>query len=1355
MGALKDFNLVVDTVTIHATIPSEPSMISVTLETVQDISVVMDSGLPGSQGSQGNQGSQGAKGDQGNQGVPGTGTGEGDGSQGPQGDQGYQGNQGVAGSQGSQGDDGIGENGAEGEQGNQGSQGEEGPQGNQGDQGDQGTQGETGEGSQGNQGSAGSQGNQGDQGETGSGSQGNQGDAGSQGNQGYQGNQGSQGDIGEGTQGNQGDQGIQGEAGEGIGIPGDQGNQGYQGYQGNQGNQGTTGEGNQGDQGDQGTQGNQGDSGDQGTQGNQGVAGSGSQGNQGDQGHQGDTGEGSQGNQGDQGDQGTQGNQGDVGEGTQGNQGNQGVQGAASTVEGPQGNQGSQGNQGDIVDDHGSLTGLIDNDHPQYQLRCGVSDRTATLSYADGVFTATHVTDYDVWTNGVKWTITDDRQVNIANNNTLHYVYFDTDGTMKVATGAWDITGNAAPFALVYRVSSSLAAIGDERHIPDRNRALHAMMHDTIGTRYDTLRGGLVGTFGATTFSISDGYIWDEDLEHHINGTQTTCRRWSMVSGGASMTFVDGCTTLYTLSGSDIQWDNSPLEVADNNKYVCHYVYATNDIDVPIYCLVGQAHHGTITLARNEVPPVFAGLSTVEWRLLYRVIYQNTGNPPTYKETADYRNVSGVPVSFTPTAHASLTGLQADDHPQYLLVADVAEPIPGPQGYQGNQGNQGTASTVEGPQGDQGNQGETGSGSQGNQGYQGETGEGNQGDQGSQGTQGNQGDAGEGSQGDQGNQGDQGSQGNQGNQGDEGNQGNQGDQGAGSQGDQGNQGNQGNQGTTTGTSTTSATGVIELATQAEVLAGTDTSRAVVPVDLWAKTAIDVNPKAFSQGVNMTYAASGSSGITVADNANIDFGTGNFTLTRRLSLPAWTPTVATLIIYKVGGGAPYEGYGVQITTGGVITFLMYRSGVGAYTANCSSAISAVDGSEHEITISVTRETAGSAGSVIFYFDGVQLGNSVSITAAATVTIDTTEVMYISGSSAERFPSVNKSALTFNYALSSSQILSLYQNGISDADKCGSQTAISSDTAWTGASGATPPTNWNVSAAATYSIFDSGDGSPYNACLKIAHNGTNNNPASYRQYTVTQGKRYKFSIYFKHGTATNGQIILYDGTNFKRWDSLTNASWTKYEHEFVASTTYFRCYIYAQTSTSGQYELYDEAFVYEIGATLALEPEGIQSDKWYDSSTNYLNATYPTAGWNLIRKTNESLSLSMSLAEHNSSGIKVLLTAGASLAYGDPCKLNASGKAIVATADAIANAGAEFLCLESSISADSTGYFLIGPGILRHDAFSLTAGSRIYLSTTGTITHTAPSSSNNVVQVLGVALSATKILFRPELTMVEVS
>jgi len=44
---------------------------------------------------------------------------------------------------------------------------------------------------------------------------------------------------------------------------------------------------------------------------------------------------------------------------------------------------------------------------------------------------------------------------------------------------------------------------------------------------------------------------------------------------------------------------------------------------------------------------------------------------------------------------------------------------------------------------------------------------------------------------------------------------------------------------------------------------------------------ETNPKAPSQAVDMTVAASGSSGIMVADNDNIDFGMDNFTLVWRM------------------------------------------------------------------------------------------------------------------------------------------------------------------------------------------------------------------------------------------------------------------------------------------------------------------------------------------------------------------------------------------------------------------------------------------------------------------------------------------
>lgn len=333
--------------------------------------------------------------------------------------------------------------------------------------------------------------------------------------------------------------------------------------------------------------------------------------------------------------------------------------------------------EGGTLDHGAALTGLTDDDHPQYKNKTGISNRSATLSYASGVFSISAVA-YDVWVGGVKYAKSTEQTVAIANDRTLYYVYFNTSGVLTASTSAWDITGNNAPVAVVYRLSASVAAIGDERHTEIRDKQLHAYLHYTIGCRYDSARGGLTGTFGNTTFTITAGYVWDEDLVHTI-AEATTARLWYRYTGAAAMTFESGATVPYKLNGTNIQYDNAgTLTDASLNYYVCSYVFGTNDVAAPIYVLIGQGQHANIIAARNETVPSFAGLSTVEWKLLYRLIYRNTGSPPTYQEAQDFRLTSSVPTTFAPTAHASLTGLGADDHTQYVLHTEVDDvPVDG------------------------------------------------------------------------------------------------------------------------------------------------------------------------------------------------------------------------------------------------------------------------------------------------------------------------------------------------------------------------------------------------------------------------------------------------------------------------------------------------------------------------------------------------------------------------------------------------------------------------------------------------------------------------------------------------------
>ncbi len=125
------------------------------------------------------------------------------------------------------------------------------------------------------------------------------------------------------------------------------------------------------------------------------------------------------------------------------------------------------------------------------------------------------------------------------------------------------------------------------------------------------------------------------------------------------------------------------------------------------------------------------------------------------------------------------------------------------------------------------------------------------------------------------------------------------------------------------------------------------------------------------------------------------------------------------------------------------------------------------------------------------------------------------------------------------------------------------------------------------------------------------------------------------------------------------------------------------------------------------------------------------------------------------DHQASGTWIDLTASDTVAFGDVCRIDSNGKAALAKADAIANASG--ICMAVvSINANATGRFLL-LGVARDDTWNWTPGGLIYLSTTGTtantLTQSAPSGSNNVIQLLGVATHADRMLFKPELVQVE--
>lgn len=128
---------------------------------------------------------------------------------------------------------------------------------------------------------------------------------------------------------------------------------------------------------------------------------------------------------------------------------------------------------------------------------------------------------------------------------------------------------------------------------------------------------------------------------------------------------------------------------------------------------------------------------------------------------------------------------------------------------------------------------------------------------------------------------------------------------------------------------------------------------------------------------------------------------------------------------------------------------------------------------------------------------------------------------------------------------------------------------------------------------------------------------------------------------------------------------------------------------------------------------------------------------------------------SISDTSGKGIQSVLMAGENLSFGDIGYIKSDGKVWKADADADTTMPAIVMAL-GTINADATGRFL-HIGVVRDDtSWDWTVGATLYVDTTaGAITETAPSGSGDIVQVVGIAITADVIYFKPDLTIIELA
>lgn len=117
-----------------------------------------------------------------------------------------------------------------------------------------------------------------------------------------------------------------------------------------------------------------------------------------------------------------------------------------------------------------------------------------------------------------------------------------------------------------------------------------------------------------------------------------------------------------------------------------------------------------------------------------------------------------------------------------------------------------------------------------------------------------------------------------------------------------------------------------------------------------------------------------------------------------------------------------------------------------------------------------------------------------------------------------------------------------------------------------------------------------------------------------------------------------------------------------------------------------------------------------------------------------------------ADQTGSGFTSVRTAGETLAFGDPVYFKSDGKVWKADADGSSTFPVKGLALGAATANNPVT--ILERGTIRNDAWSWTIAGPIYLSTSAGLTQTKPSTTDNVIQELGVAFpNADTIAFNP--------
>jgi hypothetical protein len=320
------------------------------------------------------------------------------------------------------------------------------------------------------------------------------------------------------------------------------------------------------------------------------------------------------------------------------------------------------------------------------------------------VFSIKPAVTYDsftIWTSGgVKRVITFEQTITLPDTTGIYYIYFDADGVLNYRTSFFQWSTDAM-IAYVYWNATTQTApfFADERHGITLDWQTHQYLHETIGAAYafgfDLNNFTVIGDGSSNSHAqigLDNGVFFDEDIRVQVTHADSpTPGNFEQVLSpvaeipifyhlGSTGDYVIDSADVYPLkrSATTIQfnrlqggtWSTVPCT---NNRYTSTWIIATNEVSNPIIGILDQNQYpnkGAAEASRFDDLDL-TNLPVIEARPLWKLVWRTSAN---YQNTpkAYLANVIDLRQALAGSGdHGLLSGLEDDDHEQYLHVSET------------------------------------------------------------------------------------------------------------------------------------------------------------------------------------------------------------------------------------------------------------------------------------------------------------------------------------------------------------------------------------------------------------------------------------------------------------------------------------------------------------------------------------------------------------------------------------------------------------------------------------------------------------------------------------------------------------